>query len=40
MKAFFNENLPWIRKDCKETIPSVNINLVQSCINLVMAMLA
>jgi dynein heavy chain len=35
MKALFRDNLDMIRKNCKENIASVNVNLVQSCINLV-----
>jgi len=32
---FFKENFPFLRKDCKEVIPSVDNNLVQSCLNLI-----
>ena len=35
MRALYKENLGPIRKNCKENIASVDVNLVQSGINLV-----
>jgi len=35
IKSFFKENFSFIRKECQEVIPTVDINLVQSCINII-----
>lgn len=32
---FFKDNLPFLRKECKEIIPSVDVNLVKSCLNFI-----
>ena len=34
IKLFFKENLQHIRDEFKETIPTVDVNLVKSCLNL------
>ena len=35
IRNFFKDNLPFLRKDCKEIIASVDANLVKSCLNLI-----
>ena len=34
-KNMYTENLPMVRKHCKENISTVDVNLVQSGINLI-----
>lgn len=32
IKEFFKDKLSWLREQCKEIIPSVDNNLVSSCL--------
>ncbi len=38
VKSFFEKELPFIRKSCKEKIKTVDINLVTSCLNIITVM--
>jgi dynein heavy chain len=37
VEAIFDKLLPFVREQCKEIIESVNVNLVQSCLNMISA---
>ena len=39
LRAFFKDNLNWVREECREVIPSVEANLVSACLELVSIML-
>ena len=39
VRAFFNDNFGYLRLECKEVVPSVDVNLVKSCLNLINVML-
>jgi dynein heavy chain, axonemal len=39
LKKFMKELLQLVREECKEKVPSVDVNLVQSCINLINCMI-
>jgi dynein heavy chain len=35
VEGIFDKLLPFVREQCKEVIESVNVNLVQSCLNMI-----
>ncbi|MHA2024048.1 MAG: AAA family ATPase [Candidatus Thorarchaeota archaeon] len=35
LRTFFKDNVEFLRKECKEVIQSVDVNLIRSCLNLV-----
>lgn len=35
VKRVFGKLLPFIREECREMVESVNVNLVQSCLNMI-----
>jgi len=39
VRTFFNENMNYLRTECREVVPSVDVNLVKSCLNLITVML-
>ena len=39
VKRVFGKLLPFIREECKEIVESANVNLVQSCLNLIQSFL-
>ena len=39
VEEIFEKLLPFVREQCKEIIESVNVNLVQSCLNMIQAFL-
>ena len=38
VRNFFRDNFPFLRNKCKEMIPSADINMVSSCLNLINVM--
>ena len=35
VESIFDKLLPFVRENCKEIVESVNVNLVQSCLNMI-----